>query len=317
MLQQTQVKTVIPYWERWMRELPTVRFLAAADSDRVLSLWEGLGYYSRARNLQKSAREIVARHRGVFPSDFYQILDLPGIGRYTAGAIASIAFGQPAPIVDGNVARVLCRWLGLRGDPKTNPTRDLLWENAAALVKASTDPSALNQGLMELGATICLPRVPLCGQCPVASGCYARKNALVEELPFVAKPTASTARLFRAALIRKNGDILLRRRPAGVVNAGFWEMPNLEAMGEAQSKTFQALCGGPVSKLKKVCVVKHTITRYRLTLEVYEIEAALSLPAGNWHPANSLDQIPLVNSHRKALQKIKCGDSLRMKQAKT
>src|SRR3954465_332219 len=126
MLQQTQVKTVIPYWERWMRELPTVARLAKAKPERVLKLWEGLGYYSRARNLQKAAQLIIAEHDRVFPREFEKVLDLPGIGRYTAGAICSIAFGAPKPIVDGNVARVLARYLGIRGDPKSSETNAAL-----------------------------------------------------------------------------------------------------------------------------------------------------------------------------------------------
>src|SRR5690349_4448454 len=163
MLQQTQVKTVIPYWERWMRELPTIEALAKAKPDRVLKLWEGLGYYSRARNLQKAAQLILAGHDGVFPGDLEKILGLPGIGPYTAGAISSIAFGLPAPIVDGNVTRVLARYLGIRGDPKSRETKNALWEAAGRLVNAAHDLNAcgdFNEALMELGATVCLPHQP-------------------------------------------------------------------------------------------------------------------------------------------------------------
>src|SRR5687767_5339189 len=176
MLQQTQVKTVIPYWQRWMREMPTIEALASAKEHRVLKLWEGLGYYSRARNLQKAAQMIVRESGGVFPKAYEEILELPGVGRYTAGAIGSIAFGLAAPIVDGNVARVLTRYLGIVGDPKSRATREELWQAAAKLVRATEACGDLNEGLMELGATICLPTKPECARCPVRMRCYALKN---------------------------------------------------------------------------------------------------------------------------------------------
>jgi A/G-specific adenine glycosylase len=338
MLQQTQVKTVIPYWERWMRELPTIRALAEAAPERVLKLWEGLGYYSRARNLQAAAREIVARHGGVFPEKFEAILELPGIGRYTAGAIASIAFGQAAPLVDGNVARVLCRYLGLRGDPKSKETSAALWEAATKLVQAAHEEDAcseLNQGMMELGAMVCLPREPRCGECPVRSGCFAFKNKCVGELPEVAPRAKTTARVFRAVLIVRVGKVFLRQRPAGVVNAGFWELPNLEAKGEsaretvatlANSRAVDATGGGRSSAFGRsgkrepakagttnpeasmangalpqpLCVIKHSITRYRMTLEVYRADASSALD-GKWFSGDDLKLLPMVNAHRKAL----------------
>ena len=172
MLQQTQVKTVIPFWERWMREIPTLDALASLSEPRLLKLWEGLGYYTRVRNLQKAARLIVTKPEGVFPSDPAQILDLPGIGRYTAGAIASIAYGQAQPLLDGNVVRVLTRLHGISENAREKPTVDQLWKLATELVIAaetldkkaqqgarlSAGPcSDLNQSLMELGATICIP----------------------------------------------------------------------------------------------------------------------------------------------------------------
>lgn len=287
MLQQTQVKTVIPFWERWMRELPTIAALANAPEERVLKLWEGLGYYSRARNLQKAAQLIVTEHSGKFPDQFDLILELPGIGRYTAGAIASIAFGQPKPIVDGNVARVLARFLGLRGEIKEE-----LWTNAAALVEAAQPAcSELNQGLMELGATVCMPREPLCKLCPIQSRCFAFKNGKTAELPEAPARVKATARLFRASLIEKNGRILLRKRTAGEVNAGFWEMPNSEVT------TTNTPAGDPV------CIIKHTITRYRMSLEVYREQPRENLNC-KWFQVSDLNSIPMVSSHAKALAKI-------------
>lgn len=283
MLQQTQVKTVIPYWERWMRELPTIAALADAREDHVLKLWQGLGYYSRARNLQKAARLIVQNHNGVFPESFDAILDLPGVGRYTAGAIASIAFGQARPIVDGNVARVLSRQLGSNADH---------WPNAKLLVEAAAPAcSELNQGLMELGATICLPRQPLCSACPIRKTCVAFLQDRIGEFPAPSQRAKTTARRFRASLIRKNGSILLRKRAAGQVNAGYWELPNDEVATPAKATS------------QPLCTIKHTITRYRMTLEVHVGEKT-ELPNCKWLKISDLNKIPLVSSHAKALEKI-------------
>jgi A/G-specific adenine glycosylase len=175
MLQQTQVKTVIPFWNRWMRELPTVKAAARAPSAKIHKLWEGLGYYTRVRNLQKAAQIIVEKHGGKFPENFDDVLALPGIGRYTAGAICSIAFNQPVPVLDGNVIRVLTRIFGIAENPKAKQTNVKLWALAEALVQNSSPVtrhsscacSHLNQSLMELGALVCTPRNAQCSICPV------------------------------------------------------------------------------------------------------------------------------------------------------
>ncbi len=189
MLQQTQVKTVLPYWERWMRRLPDVAALANAHADELHKLWEGLGYYTRVRNLQSAARVIVAQHGTQFPERFEAVLALPGIGRYTAGAICSIAFNQPTPLLDGNVMRVLTRLFGIAENPRAQPTNEFLWSLAGELVRrAETEAqpracSALNQSLMELGALICTPRQPRCEICPVARLCLARRENRIGEIP--------------------------------------------------------------------------------------------------------------------------------------
>lgn len=283
MLQQTQVKTVIPYWERWMRELPTIAALADAREDHVLKLWQGLGYYSRARNLQKAARQIVQNHDGVFPERFEDILELPGVGRYTAGAIASIAFGQARPIVDGNVTRVLSRQLGANADH---------WPNAKLLVETAAPAcSELNQGLMELGATICLPRQPICPACPIQKTCVAFLQNRIAEFPAPSERAKITERTFHASLIRKNGSVLLRKRAAGQVNAGYWELPN-EEVEEPTKETALPLC-----------TIKHTITRYRMTLKVYEGQKQ-NPPGCKWLELSDLMKVPLVNAHSKALEKL-------------
>ncbi|MCX6894473.1 MAG: A/G-specific adenine glycosylase [Verrucomicrobia bacterium] len=193
MLQQTQVKTVIPYWERWLRELPDIAALAAAPPEKIHKLWEGLGYYTRVRNMQKAAQQIVADHAGQFPRDFDAILALPGVGRYTAGAICSIAFNQPTPILDGNVIRVLTRVFGIASDPREKQTNAHLWQLAEELVviaarrpcasRLTPRASHFNQSMMELGALICTPRNPQCEICPVKKLCVAHRENRIAELP--------------------------------------------------------------------------------------------------------------------------------------
>ncbi|TAK96061.1 MAG: A/G-specific adenine glycosylase, partial [Verrucomicrobia bacterium] len=251
MLQQTQVKTVIPYWERWMRELPTIQSAAKASAAKLHKLWEGLGYYTRVRNLQKAAQQIVSQHGGKFPENFNDILALPGIGRYTAGAIASIAFNQPRPILDGNVIRVLTRLFGIATDPREKKTNARLWQLAQELVTHAKDArsakekpgkplrplrplrddsacSHLNQSLMELGALVCTPRSPDCAACPVKEFCIARKRNLQVQIPNSGKRAKTTERRFIAFVVDRGGKFLVRQRPDGVVNAHLWEFPNVE-----------------------------------------------------------------------------------------
>ena len=185
MLQQTQVKTVIPYWQRWMREVPTIAALAKARPEKIHKLWEGLGYYTRVRNMQHAAQQIISQYNGRFPENFDDILSLSGVGRYTAGAISSIAFNQPRPILDGNVIRVLTRVFGITTDPRERKTNAQLWRLAEELVLHASRTthhvspcSHLNQSLMELGALVCTPRSPLCVDCPLTKSCIARKNNL-------------------------------------------------------------------------------------------------------------------------------------------
>ena len=324
MLQQTQVKTVIPYWERWLHALPDVRALAAAPEDRVLKLWEGLGYYTRARNLQKAARLIVTEHAGQFPCDFPAILALPGIGRYTAGAIASIAFNQPAPLLDGNVIRVLTRLFALPGDPKEKQLNERLWKLAEELgvVAAGVADSnvqiphsagacsALNQALMELGATLCTPRAPTCSECPLAKQCRAHQTGRSEEFPQSKMRTAATERRFVVAVLERDGKFLVRQRPARVVNAGLWEFPNEElADPEADARSavvsWLHLSKGKLLPLKPV---KHAITRYRITLEIFRADVGkkrLSIEAGaTWADPATLDHLAFTGAHRRIVRQF-------------
>jgi len=315
MLQQTQVKTVVPYWERWMVRLPTVQALARASEHRVLKLWEGLGYYSRARNLQRAAAMIVARHGGEFPAAFEAILALPGIGRYTAGAICSIAFNQPHPVVDGNVIRVLTRLFGLRGNPKERRTNEKLWSLATELVEVAqqldtkTGCSHFNQSVMELGATICLPQNPRCAECPVKSACVARATDRIGRFPELPQRTASTERHVAAFVLERDGRYLVRQRPARVVNQGLWEFPNVEL---SNGRTFAELArkhlGLDLTSARSLSTIRHTITHYRITMDVFRCPAPRkSITDGKWFTLRELQKLPFPSADRRILERI-CRD---------
>jgi A/G-specific adenine glycosylase len=322
MLQQTQVKMVLPFWERWMRELPTIESAARARSQKIHKLWEGLGYYTRVRNLQKAAQVILQKHNGEFPRRFEDILALPGIGRYTAGAISSIAFNQPSPILDGNVLRVLTRIFGIADNPRDKKTNERLWEIAGELVSAANFEngtsklacSHLNQSLMELGALVCTPRNPQCNGCPVNKLCVAFREDRVAELPNIGKREKATARTFVAFVVQRNGRFLVRRRPAGVVNSHLWEFPNIEIDHKGSAKRNRSgrvlfsraakELGIDFENARPVCTVKHSITRYRITLEAFGVEPDRTprVTGAVWLPPEGLDSLPFTSAHRKILR---------------
>ena len=227
MLQQTQVETVKPYFVRWMARFPAVQALAAAPLEEVLKLWEGLGYYARARNLHRAAREIVARHGGEIPDDMAALRALPGIGPYSAGAIASIAFNRAVPLVDGNVARVLSRLFALREAPQSPAGKRRLWSLAESLVPAGGGRD-FNQALMELGALLCRSQQPLCGLCPVRAQCLAYGEGNPENYP--ARKRRAERPIVRASLViaERGAFVLLRQRPPRGLWGGLWEFPWIE-----------------------------------------------------------------------------------------
>ena len=313
MLQQTQVQTVIPYWRRWMDKLPRIRDLAEAPPELVLKLWEGLGYYSRARNLQRSACQILENHNGEFPRDPSAILSLPGIGRYTAGAIASIALDQPEPILDGNVIRVLTRFFALEGDPKTRPLNQQLWELAAALVWVTHESTHLgdrrcariNQSLMELGATVCTPGAqPACGVCPVAGDCEARRRGQQERFPELPPRVPITGRFFATGIVAYEGRYLLRLREDTEVNRGFWEFPNWETgPSDPPEAVLSDQLGIPPNCWSSQPDLRHHITRYRMT---QRIRCACFLPSPDWAKGTwlwatvtELESLAMTAAHRK------------------
>jgi A/G-specific adenine glycosylase len=330
MLQQTQVKAVIPFWERWLRELPTIEAAANASSAKIHKLWEGLGYYTRVRNLQKAAQVITEKHDGKFPKNFDDVLALPGIGRYTAGAICSIAFNQPTPILDGNVIRVLTRIFGIAENPKEKKTNARLWQLAEELVSNSKLKiknsklccSHLNQSLMELGALICTPRNPQCLICPVKKLCVAFKENRVEELPNLGKRQAATARTFFAFVIERHGKFLVQQRPIGIVNAHLWEFPNFEMDGKKRDakEIFDSAFNFKTAKFQPLGTVKHSITRYRMTLEAFQVHLGgrssttpkilgtrgtrPSEMIGIWKTPAQMEQLAFSSAHKKILVRL-------------
>ena len=294
MLQQTRVETVLPYYARWLRAFPTVHALAQAKDDRVLKLWEGLGYYSRARNLHRAARIVVREYDGKLPRTANGLRQLPGIGRYTAGAIASIAFGERVPLVDGNVARVFARIFAITANVKTPRTLQTLWQLAEELVPAG-DPGEFNQALMELGALVCTPANPRCEACPMRRACIARARGLVDQLPNRGRPQAAEHVVVSAALVRRNGSLLMQRRPDRGLLAGMWELPTLDR--------------GQFRKGKPLLELRHTITNRRITLRVFECQCGSALQDNltadlRWASTSEIKRLSLPAAHRRAIKQI-------------
>ena len=273
MLQQTRVETVIPYYERFLERFPDVETLAGAREEEVLALWSGLGYYRRARALHAAACELVERHGGRFPKERGAVLELSGIGPYTAGAVLSIAFGAREPLVDGNVARVFARLFGLAAPLKSPVLRKTLWRFAEALVPPAAkpaggvDPGSWNQALMELGATVCTPKSPACPRCPLRERCTARTRGRVASLP--APPPRKE--LFEVELemlvVRRSRRLLLVRRPAGGRMAQMWELPTREVVGAGSRPRLwsaEPVLAGLESGGEAVAVLSHAITRHRI-----------------------------------------------------
>lgn len=290
MLQQTRVETVIPYYERFLRKFPDLQTLASAPEFELLAAWAGLGYYSRARNLQRAAKAMV--EGGGVPSTYQELLKLPGIGAYTAAAVASIAFGQPEAVLDGNVMRVMARIAADVGDIRSSDTRGRLQRAAAALID-SQEPGAFNQAVMELGATICSPADPKCLLCPVRDCCRARALGRERDLPVKSRSSATRQIAVRLFVIEQEGKVLLWRR--GVESkrlAGFWELPDDKALPNA-------------TILEIVGQFRHTITNTRYTFTVQRASMPECPNGFEWVSRDAFAAIPLSTTARKAMRQ--CG----------
>ena len=269
MLQQTQVATVIPYFERFLKAFPTIKKLAAADEEKVLRLWEGLGYYRRARQLHKAAKQIVEKHAGKFPSRLEDVDALPGIGRYTRGAILSIAFEQREPILEANTIRLNARLLALEEDTSSKASQNALWDFAEDILPTK-DIGLFNQALMELGGAICTPKSPRCLLCPVASICPTRAAGLQAEIPRPKKKMQYEELAETAVVVFKNRDVLLRRCKENERWAGLWDFPRFTSApsrdANHDASEVKRLSGIDCEMDKEFASIKHGVTKYRITL---------------------------------------------------
>ncbi len=307
MLQQTRVTAVIPYFERFLGQFPTVQSLADAPLEKVLKAWEGLGYYSRARNLHQTAKIIHFERNGHFPKTEAEWLALPGVGPYTAAAVASIACGQTAAAIDGNVMRVWSRLRGIREDISTPA-----WRNKARadLIRYARicNASLFNQAMMELGALVCLPRNPACVDCPIRNNCIAHRKRWTDIIPLRKKINPVPHRHEVVLLISSNKKVLMRQRPEKGLLAGLWKFPSqpLDKTHTSSSRAARALANSlhipQTNKLQKHQRVEHAFTHFTQTLHVYRMElaTAIKLPSPDWRwcSAHDLDTLPLSRSQR-------------------
>lgn len=311
MLQQTTVAMAAPYFERFVAAFPTVFDLAAADEARVLHMWEGLGYYRRARALHAAARQVAGEHGGEFPRDVAALMRLPGVGRYTAGAVASFAFDVPAPIVEVNTLRVLARLTAFAGDPASTAGQRRIWGTAESLLPRR-GVGRFNYALMELGALVCKPGAPRCEACPVTAHCAAFARGVQNELPRRAARSKPTAVREAAVVVRRNGRVLLRQRGAGERWEGMWDFPRFELASTSPLQVRRELIakvreqtGVRIEPAGVMKTIKHGVTRFRITLDCYEarpsggrVRSTPERPV-RWTPLGELAHLPLSVSGRK------------------
>lgn len=340
MLQQTTVAAVAPYYERFLARFPTVADLAAADEADVLRLWEGLGYYSRARNLHRTAQVIADEHGGRFPRDPAELQNLPGVGRYTAGAIASFAFDRPAAIVEANTIRLYCRLLGYRGDPRSTAGQRRLWEFAERLVPKRS-PGRFNQALLDLGATVCTPADPDCQACPLRRCCRAFEEGSQAEIPAPPRRPNVTEIVEAAVVVESGNRYLLRRIPAGRRWAGLWDFPRFAIDGGRASPELSGRRPDPAppslepdayrplledavrqeyaieaNVAPREFELRHSVTRYRIRLWCYpaqcDSDAVRTSDAVKWLRTDEFEDVALSTTGRKIAKRLEStsGDSV-------
>lgn len=310
MLQQTTVNAVIPYYKRWIKIFPTVQSVAAASEEKVLKAWQGLGYYQRARNLQKSAKIISSDYKGRMPGDPAFLRKLPGFGPYTTGAVLSIAFDKKYPIIDANVRRVIMRQLAARGF--ADPAQDEKIYDFLRNVMPDKKIRFFNQALMELGALICRAQEPLCEPCPVYSSCRAFQKRLQDVIPEPRKAVIEKIEA-AAAVIERQGRCLIRKRPDKGLLAGMWEFPSLEVQkGELPKKAFERLSicefGGGLALAGPPIVVNHSYTRFQIKLYAWRcrLETRVNLTeTDKWVPFSHFGRYPMPSGCVKVLDKLK------------
>lgn len=316
MLQQTQVDRVVPYFLHWMEIFPHIQAVAEADQERVLKAWEGLGYYTRAKNIQAAAQKIWVECNGVLPSDMSLLRALPGIGPYTAAAIASLAFNQPVPAVDANVQRVMARILNEDGPIKSALPQKTIRKAVTGLI-SDGDPRSMNQALMELGALVCTPRSPACASCPVKEQCQSLAAEVVHLRPVMPDQKPSIALQVAAGVLLDNERILIQKRPPHGLMANLWEFPGGklqagESPEQALVREFREELELEIRVLDKITVIKHSYTRFRVTLHVYWCTLASPgqepvLHAASdfrWTLPEELDQYPFPAADCKLIQML-------------
>jgi A/G-specific adenine glycosylase len=298
MLQQTQVETVKGYFDRFLKALPTIDALAKAEEQQVLRLWEGLGYYRRARQLHKAAQILVEEHQGEFPTDPQIVRRLPGIGRYTSGAVLSIAFGARQPILEANTLRLFSRLLAYDGDPRSTEGQQMLWAFAEEILP-KRDVGRFNQALMEVGSLICTVREPACGECPLATVCRANEQQRQNVIPHPPKKRATEAVREAAVVVRHRGRVLLLRWPKGYRWAGLWDFPRFpiysehpEKLCEELAENVRALTGVAIELGPSIANFSHCVTRFRISLACY---TAIRSSLNNKGASRKIDEIQWVS----------------------
>ena len=316
MLQQTQTTTVAPYFERFLARFPSLESLASAPLADVLKQWEGLGYYARARNLHKTAQIIISEFGGLIPNDPAALRRLPGIGRYTAGAILSLAFGQDSPALDGNVRRVLCRLFAIEEDPRLPAVQRHLWELAAALLPPG-QAGLFNEALMDLGATICVPHAPRCLICPLLGLCTAQQQGLQENIPLKVSRRPLPHYDVTAAVIKdEDGRFLVAQRPLHKLLGGLWEFPGGkqeegETLAECMARELKEELGITVTVGEEIMAFPHAYTHFRITLHVFRCQIVSGTPQPlevanvRWADADDLQALAFARTDRKIVEIVR------------
>jgi len=313
MLQQTQVATVIPYYQKFLKSFPTLHHLAKANLSKVLKIWEGLGYYSRARNLHRASRIVLNHFHGKIPDTLEDLLSLPGIGRSTAGAILSFAFDKEAPILDGNAKRVFSRLFAVSGSPAEIKTEQLLWKISESLIpKGYSNP--FNQALMDLGAMLCISKGPQCPRCPLHRFCKGKASGKPEKFPLkrIKKKIPHIEAI--ASVIQKDGKVLLNQRlPAGLLG-GLWEFPNWKIEGKPKLRSRSRLknyikkeMGMNVKVDESIGVLHQTFSHFKLTLHVYYCVVMGKNKKGRWVAVGNLHLLPMSRIHRRIANALSGG----------
>jgi A/G-specific adenine glycosylase len=309
LLQQTQVATVLPYYHRFLAAFPAVHDLAAAPIDSLLKLWQGLGYYARARHLADAAKQVVNQYGGRVPSSYDTLISLPGIGRSTAGAILNIAFHQRHPILDGNVKRILIRLFLIQ--EKEGKKRDpLLWSFAEQILPRK-QVDLFTQAIMDLGATVCLPKHPKCDLCPVVSHCQAYKKGWQDRLPAKPAPKKIPHHDYVAAVITKGESVFIQKRPSKGLLGGLWEFPGgkVERVTDFD-RVMQEIIGQTIMEATPWFCLTHTFSHFKMTLHLFRgtVQRNISVPNGQWVPLNELKAYPFSATHQKVVVRLTKGE---------